>query len=150
MAAEPITIGHLGGNYLGVTGAMGIEIDATAAGFGWYIGAPAGNNAFSQQVAPTELMATPGSPAYGRMDLLTVVTHEFGHVLGLGDVSTQLYPDALMAEELPPGVRRLPSVGRIADAAGIGQIGNLSYTNTDVRHGFGGHDVPSMGLEQHR
>jgi len=29
------------------------------------------------------LTATPGSEAYGRMDLLTVVTHELGHLLGL-------------------------------------------------------------------
>ena len=61
-----------------------------------------------------------------------MVMHEFGHVLGLADVSTQLYPDALMAEELCAGVRRLTNEGWTSNPAGVGQIGNLSYTNVDA------------------
>ena len=52
-----------------------------------------------------ELAATSISPAFGRMDLLTVVMHEFGHVLGYGDLD----PNAqkLMSGTLDAGTRRL-------------------------------------------
>ena len=45
------------------------------------------------------------SQAWGRMDLLTVVTHELGHELGQADDDVQ----GLMAGFLPSGTRRLPS-----------------------------------------
>jgi hypothetical protein len=60
-----------------------IEISPDAAGYGWSLG-------------PV--------PAAGRMDLLTVVAHEMGHVLGLADADTS----DLMGSTLPPGVRRVP------------------------------------------
>jgi hypothetical protein len=40
------------------------------------------------------------------MDLLTVLTHEMGHVLGLSDLDGQATPDSLMAGTLQPGQRR--------------------------------------------
>jgi hypothetical protein len=43
------------------------------------------------------------------MDLLTVVTHELGHILGLADVSATFLPDDLMDTTLPTGTRRLPT-----------------------------------------
>jgi hypothetical protein len=42
------------------------------------------------------------------MDLLTVVAHELGHVLGLDDLYGAEHADDLMSAMLPPGVRRLP------------------------------------------
>ena len=50
-----------------------------------------------------------GSPAFGRMDLLTVVEHELGHVLGLGDLDPQAVPHELLTTTLAAGVRRLPT-----------------------------------------
>jgi hypothetical protein len=86
-------IGTLGGSALGLTvlGAPLVTLDATAAGYGWFVDAN-----------PVD------SPALGRMDLLTVVGHELGHVLGLADVDPQVAPNDLLTTTLDPGVRRLP------------------------------------------
>src|SRR5262249_47233236 len=54
-----VHLGNLPGAELGYTAGGEIWIDQMAAGWGWSIG-----------------------PAPGRMDLVTVVTHELGHVLG--------------------------------------------------------------------
>ncbi|MEJ2131223.1 MAG: hypothetical protein P8Y95_06285 [Gammaproteobacteria bacterium] len=50
--------------------------------------------------------ATASSDAYGQMDLLTAVTHELGHVLGLGHDSALPF----MAEDLDTGRRLAPVV----------------------------------------
>jgi len=50
-----------------------------------------------------ELVATPPSAAYDDMDLLTVVMHELGHVLGLEDLDPDTHD--LMSETLDAGVR---------------------------------------------
>src|SRR5260370_2364044 len=49
--------------------------------------------------------ASPSSRAYGEMDLLSVVTHELGHVLGLDESNT-----GFMCELLAAGTRLAPSV----------------------------------------
>jgi hypothetical protein len=104
-------IDTLGGGVLGLTdlGSEVVTLDATAAGYGWYLGStPGDDSAFGIVTAPNELQASPGSPAFGRMDLLTVVEHELGHVLGLGDLNPQAVPHDVMTETLATGVRRSP------------------------------------------
>jgi hypothetical protein len=56
------------------------------------------------------------SPATGEMDLLTVVMHELGHVLGLPDDSDLTSAGDLMDETLATGTRRLPSAADVAAA----------------------------------
>ena len=51
--------------------------------------------------------AVPGSDASGKVDLLTVVLHEFGHELGLVDLDPSVYGDDLMSAVLNPGERRV-------------------------------------------
>jgi hypothetical protein len=101
----------LGGGVLGLTG-LGetlVRLDATAAGYGWFVDpTPSPATAFGRVVAPSEVQAAPGSLAFGRMDLLTVVEHELGHVLGLGDLDPLAVPHDLLTETLAPGVRRSP------------------------------------------
>jgi Bacterial Ig domain/YDG domain/Bacterial cadherin-like domain len=79
---------------VGVTYQNTIWIDENAAGHGWYLGEVSGG--------------TSSIDASGRVDLLTVVTHELGHVLGFASVSPALKPDNWMTATLPAGVRRLP------------------------------------------
>ncbi|HET9220026.1 MAG TPA: hypothetical protein VFR18_23810 [Terriglobia bacterium] len=79
-----------------------ILIDETAAGYGWFIDdTPADNSEF--QNVNGELLASSTSPAYGRMDLLTAILHELGHLLGQ-DHET----DGLMTPTLATGQRKLP------------------------------------------
>lgn len=79
-------------------------IDDDAAGLGWF-------------VDPTPLLdeefgsggsARPGTAAAAGVDLLTVLAHELGHVLGRPDLDVWSHPDDVMAEELGRGVRRTP------------------------------------------
>jgi hypothetical protein len=84
--------------WLGMAFPGAIWIDQTAAGYGWYLApTPADDSAFP---------AAPGSPAYGKVDLLTVVEHELGHELGFEDTTG----DDLMGVFLAPGVRRVPTL----------------------------------------
>jgi hypothetical protein len=106
----PFAITKLSGRMLGETIADTINIDPTAAGYGWFVDTtPLDDSEFAGRLAATELTAGSGSPASGRMDLLTVVMHELGHVLGFDDVETASHPYDLMATDLAPGVRRLPN-----------------------------------------
>jgi hypothetical protein len=106
----PFALVPLSGRMVGETIAETITIDPTAAGYGWFVDStPLDDSEFAGRLAPTELTAGAGSPASGRMDLLTVVMHELGHILGFGDVDTASHPYDLMATDLAPGVRRLPN-----------------------------------------
>src|SRR5262249_57555720 len=76
----------------------------------WFVDrGAAGDAAFNGLVGGQELLAASGSAASGRMDLLTVVEHELGHVLGLSDLDPQATPHDLLTTTLAPGVRRLPT-----------------------------------------
>jgi hypothetical protein len=93
-------IAPLPASHLGEEAAGEIWISPNAGGWGWYTDASAASN----QAFP----ASAASPAAGKMDLLSVVSHELGHVLGLEDVHDS---HNVMGETLAPGVRRLPAAG---------------------------------------
>jgi hypothetical protein len=95
-----IQVGALGTNILGLETAGVIAINQTAARDNWYVG--------------------PGSPPTGRIDLLTVLEHELGHVIGLSDNDQA---GDLMDETLATGARRSPTRADLPLAAQAPSIG---------------------------
>ncbi len=96
-------IGNIGNGVLANTAGKVITIDATAAGFGWYVNPSC--SAFQAVPNSDAYFAQLGSSAAGHMDLLTVIEHELGHILGLDDLDGSR---SVMATTLTAGVRRLP------------------------------------------
>ena len=81
---------------------------------GWFVDAtPGGDEEFA--LRDGRLQAIDASLADERVDLLTVVAHELGHVLGLDDLDAG---EELMAGALSPGVRRLPTDSILDDVFG--------------------------------
>jgi hypothetical protein len=91
-----------------------IWISPDAGGYGWFT-----NPSLTGVTIPS-----------GRVDLLTVLVHEVGHVLGYGDEAGQ----DVMGEFLAPGVRRLPG--------GLGDLTTWGSGLGRKRAGYTGHHHP--------
>jgi hypothetical protein len=103
-------IADLAGDALAVTSGTVITIDARAAGFGWYAGPS--DSPFKRTGQGDDLTARNNTAAEGRVDLLTVLLHELGHVLGLGDDAAGT--GNVMNATIPAGTRReLPGAFRV-------------------------------------
>ena len=91
--------------YLGMTKGSTFWLDWNAAGRGWFADStPRGDEEFSSVLAGSALQAV-DPQALDRIDLLTVVSHELGHVAGLKDSDL----GDLMGLLLEPGLRFVPS-----------------------------------------
>ena len=89
-----------------------ITLDTNAAGYGWYTDPnQAANTDFLPTSNPNVWIAAPGSAAAGKMDMLSVLLHEYGHAIGLDHSAN---PNDFMAPDLQPGERRLPSAAELA------------------------------------
>jgi hypothetical protein len=104
LGTAQVQVTHFGNGLLGQTDAADnlIQIDDTAAGDGWFVDP----TPFTNEEFDGSGHALPGSAAAGRMDLLTVVLHELGHLTGHTDLNPALFPDQLMTATLNPSVRR--------------------------------------------
>jgi hypothetical protein len=103
LRATPVGISHLSGLSLGWTDGTSVEIDADAAGHGWNVGTGGGND--NQLVARQ------------RMDLMSVVAHEFSHILGRDHANVVGSPVVYMHDLLLPGTRLLPDLVTVAAAS---------------------------------
>jgi len=102
-ADTEITIADLAGTALGVTQEGGIVIDVNAAGKGWYIDeTPADDFEFTDAGGPDGV------------DLLSVVMHEMGHIIGLEHVEDA---HSVMTAELAEAERLVPNMTDIGNTS---------------------------------
>ncbi|WP_374326246.1 tandem-95 repeat protein [Azonexus sp.] len=107
-----IQTADLAGSTLAQTTGTSITLDPTAAGYSWFIDyTPYLNNEYLPTSNPNLWVAKEGSEAAGKMDMLSVLLHEYGHALGLEHSADS---NDYMAATLQPGVRRMPSSDELA------------------------------------
>ena len=107
-----LSFADLSGEAVGQTVGSTITLDTTAADYNWFIDpTPADNSEYLPTSNPDEWVAKAGSAAYGKMDMLTVLLHEYGHALGIEHSPAN---HDYMSTTLTPGVRRLPSADELA------------------------------------
>jgi hypothetical protein len=86
-----------------------VVLDRTAAGHGWFVDpTPLQDEEFD---ASGQALA--GGAAAGRMDLMTAVLHELGHLAGLPDISAAADPADLMGDQLGAGDRRTAALDQV-------------------------------------
>ena len=100
------------GQTTGEGSAATITLDQNAAGHNWYIDPTPLDNSddYLPTSDPTVWQAKAGSAAVGKMDMLSVLLHEYGHALGLEHSANGA---DFMAASLQPGVRKLPSAAEL-------------------------------------
>ncbi len=117
-----------------------ITLDASGAGWGWYLDeSPIDSSEFAVADTATAFHVDDedtDNPAIGRLDLLTVLIHELGHIVNLPSTATSY---DVMSQYLAPGQRRLLSGADIAalQAAGSPYFQGVSGVQTLT--------VPSQG-----
>lgn len=92
-----VQIVDFGGALLGQQDGDTIFIDRDAAGWGWFVDATPGADEEYLRLSEGVLSAKPNGEASGRMDLLTALGHEIGHVLGYPHTSTTGLMDASLS-----------------------------------------------------
>jgi len=111
LSGVTVTFSPLAGGAVGQTSGNIIALDTDAAGHGWYIDyTPYLNEDFLPTSNPNEWVAKAGSSAAGKMDMLSVLLHEYGHALGL-EHSVDAHD--FMGTTLTPGMRRLSSADEL-------------------------------------
>ncbi|HEY7759786.1 MAG TPA: hypothetical protein VIA64_10275 [Burkholderiales bacterium] len=98
-----VSIADLPGLALGQTLGNTITLDIDAGGHGWFVDTTPMDDAEFRRGAAGSLVARAHSTAHGRMDLLSAVMHELGHVLG-----HEHEESGVMADLLAPGLRSVP------------------------------------------
>ena len=99
------------GETVGTGNAATITLDTNAAGHSWFIDAtPSDNSEYLPTSDANVWIAKAGSTAEGKMDMLSVLLHEYGHALGFehsDDTSD------FMSASLVAGERRLPTADEL-------------------------------------
>jgi len=124
------------GQTTGTGNTASITLDTNAADHGWFIDStPADNSEYLPTSDANVWIAKAGSAAEGKMDMLSVLLHEYGHALGFEHSANTA---DFMSASLVAGERRLPTadeltlmsqliaklkVGSGGGSGGIGGIG---------------------------
>lgn len=107
-----LRISNLGGTTLGLASGHTITLDDNAAGWGWFVDPTPHND--------SEFRRANNQGEQGRVDALTAIMHEMGHVLGLDHSS-----HGIMEDSLTTGTRRLPDSASLEAAFGDPALGLL-------------------------
>ncbi|HET6882755.1 MAG TPA: hypothetical protein VFI31_21485, partial [Pirellulales bacterium] len=108
-----------------------IWLDTNAAGYGWFVDrTPWSDEEFAAIIAPSERQAVGGSPAFGEVDLLTVLMHEMGHLFGLPEAAGSDSTHDVMWETLGLSTRREPDA---ADALAINSAATSAVIESQPR-----------------
>ncbi|MFV2069634.1 MAG: hypothetical protein ACC645_21930, partial [Pirellulales bacterium] len=99
-------VADLPGQALGMADGLDVYIDAEAAGYGWFVDSTPFDDSEFDRTSDGMLLAEDGSAAQNQMDVLTVLSHELGHVLGLEHDDSDGDSANLLAERLAAGQRR--------------------------------------------
>jgi len=119
LARTEVRIVDLSGDVIGAASRDTVLLDRDAAGYGWFIDPTPRTSEEFLSTSATSFRAPAKSPAARRMDLLTTLSHEIGHVLGLRDLDASQSPDDLMAGILGPGQRRVLSPAAVDGALAL-------------------------------
>ena len=105
---------------------IGFWLDDNAAGWGWFVDSTPRDD--------SEFTTAGNQGERGRMDLLTVLEHEIGHLLGRDHEAA-----GVMREALDAGIRRTVGPTAAKDTDRLGAAQTLLAWNTDapwIGHGF--------------
>jgi hypothetical protein len=105
LASVNVVVTDLPGSHLGLARRETVYLDRDAAGHGWFVDTTPNQNEEYRSIGSGGALRAFDPRAVDRIDLLTVVEHELGHVLGFEDLDAST--DRLMAGLLEAGVRRL-------------------------------------------
>jgi len=130
-----VEVGNLPDERLGVTIGHLVIIDTDAAGYGWFVdGTPGDNTEFRLVRGNGDLVATKSSEASGHMDLLTVVAHELGNVMGFPEDAHETA--AVTSPLLGAGQRHLPSGEEGAKVVPAGKRPDVTGAAAREDHGW--------------
>jgi hypothetical protein len=122
-----VMVADLPGDLLGLTTNGLIQIDANAASLGWYIDPTTGTDGAFAAGPGGASLAVAGGPAWGHIDLLTVLSHEIGNALGVPEVHGA--PLDVMEFEVGPSVRRFELPDSFSQS--VSSPAPLAATNLD-------------------
>ncbi len=125
-----VVISDLPENRLGMAAEFDgvITVDVNAAGFGWFIDrTPGSDEEFAVGEHADEQLAVAGRGAEGRIDLLTVLIHEMGHLAGLPDLNSDSHDS--MASSLAASLRRSLTVSTVVTEGHTNPVNSLDVNN---------------------
>ncbi|MFH7767640.1 tandem-95 repeat protein [Acinetobacter sp. BSP-28] len=122
-----IQLGTLKDNIVAITEDTHITVSLNAAGWGWFVDAtPNLNEEFNLGSTNYNFDAKSGSEADNKIDLLTVLIHEIGNVLGVSHRTA----DDVMSLNINEGQRRLPNAN---DAKYLAWLSGQAYDETSYQ-----------------